>query len=94
MIRWIALLAVLYSPMASAGQWFTDIGIAYNLDGPRNGQDFEGGREIAVLGAGYEFNNGVEAGYRHLSHYSRGWPVNDQREEKINMIYILKRLKW
>jgi hypothetical protein len=70
----ISLLLLISQPL-NAG-WFFDLGIGYNLYNPDNGQDFEGGREIAILGLGYEYDS-WEVGYGHLSHYLRGRPGDD-----------------
>jgi hypothetical protein len=94
-----ALLALLLICTHATADWFVDVGLGYNLDNPHGGQDFEGGREVALLGAGYEWHNGWEIGYQHLSHWLRGWPGEDYLgwsgdEEKIDMLYIKKRFRW
>ncbi|MCG7931953.1 MAG: hypothetical protein N0E44_18125 [Candidatus Thiodiazotropha lotti] len=75
--------------------WFFDAGIGYNL---KSDDDFEGGKEIAVLGIGYEFDD-YEVGYGHLSHYLRGWPGEryfgwSGDEEQIDMLYFKRRFRW
>lgn len=92
------VLTLTASPVLVAGNWFADFGAAYNLDSPDNGQDFEGGREIAILGLGYEFDS-FEVGYGHLSHLFRGGPGDkwfgwSSDEEQIDMLYIKKRVRW
>ncbi len=97
----ILMLGASFSAFAgrcSPEGWFADVGIGYNLDNPANGQDFAGGRDVAIFGIGYEWENN-EVGYGHRSHYFRGWPGEDLfgwegYEEQLDMFYFKRRFRW
>lgn len=87
------ILIAAYALSGCAGTTVYEASVGVNVsdstpwsDGSNGG--FEGGREIANLAIRQEHTSGMFVEFRHVSHFSRGWPVNDKREDWIDSVNV------
>jgi len=97
-VRMFLLLAALTAPASGLCVEvypYIAIGAGYKIHEPNYAKvDGEvirvsfGGKDTALLEAGFEYKNSISFGIKHDSQWSTGWPINDEYEYHKTELFI------